>query len=263
METFWLGTHMPSWLQLTDVPLFISRVRLHERKSFPRALAPWALDSGGFSEIGAHGKWTVPPQQYAAEVRRFRDGIGQLAWAAVQDWMCEPIMLHKTGLTVAEHQQRTVESYETLTWIAPDLPWVPVIQGWEATDYLRHVDLYERRGHDLRRFPIVGIGSVCRRQATDEAEAIIREISHFGVNLHGFGFKVLGLRKVSDALVSADSMAWSDSARRKKLLLPECVGSSHACCNNCLRYALKWRAEMLGSLPPMVVPEGPRLRLAA
>jgi hypothetical protein len=27
------------------------------------------------------------------------------------DWMCEPFMLAKTGLSVREHQQRTVTNY--------------------------------------------------------------------------------------------------------------------------------------------------------
>ncbi len=34
---------------------------------------------------------------------RYRDEIGCLLWAAPQDWMCEPWITAKTGLTVAEH----------------------------------------------------------------------------------------------------------------------------------------------------------------
>ncbi|MGW4241176.1 deazapurine DNA modification protein DpdA family protein [Nocardia sp. NPDC004722] len=44
---FYLGTHQPHWLALTDVPLFISDVRLRDRKTFPRARGEWGLDSGG------------------------------------------------------------------------------------------------------------------------------------------------------------------------------------------------------------------------
>ncbi len=248
METFWLGTHRPQWLSKLDVPLFLSRITLAKRVSvYPRARAAWALDSGGFSEIGAHGKWTVPPQQYVAEVRRFHREIGKLKWAAIQDWMCEPIMLQKTGLSVAEHQRRTTWSYETLQFLAPDMPWAPVLQGWTRDDYMRHIDLYESRGHELRRKPIVGIGSVCRRQSTTEAEGIIREINALGIRLHGFGFKVLGLRRVADALVSADSMAWSFNARHNPPR-PECVGL-HKNCANCEKYALWWRAKLLAELP--------------
>ncbi len=34
---------------------------------------------------------------------RYRDEIGCLLWAAPHDWMCEPWITAKTGLTVAEH----------------------------------------------------------------------------------------------------------------------------------------------------------------
>ena len=44
--------------------------------------------------------------------------------------MCEPFMLAKTGLTVAEHQARTVANYLELRSLAPELPFVPVLQGW-------------------------------------------------------------------------------------------------------------------------------------
>ena len=34
--------------------------------------------------------------------------IGRMDFAAVQDWMCEPEIVVKTGLSIAEHQRRTV-----------------------------------------------------------------------------------------------------------------------------------------------------------
>ena len=37
--------------------------------------------------------------------------MGCLAWVAPQDWMCEPFMLQKTGLTVPDHQERTVRNF--------------------------------------------------------------------------------------------------------------------------------------------------------
>ena len=61
---------------------------------------------------------------YAEAVRRYRDEIGQLAFASQQDWMCEPFMLQKTGLTIEEHQRRTVNNFLELQSIAPDLPWL-------------------------------------------------------------------------------------------------------------------------------------------
>ena len=81
--------------------------------------------------------------------------------------------------------------------------------------HLACVGLYTDAGVDLADQPVVGLGSVCRRQASGEAVAIISELRAAGVpHLHGFGFKVLGLRRAGHLLISADSMAWSIEARR-------------------------------------------------
>jgi hypothetical protein len=236
---FWLGTHQPAWLERLDVPLCVSRRRLAGRKRLPRARVPWVLDSGGYSELDLYGEWTVGPEQYVAEARRFAAEMGQLEWAAPQDWMCEEWILEKTGLPLREHQWRTLASYLTLTDMAPDIPWIPVLQGAATEDYLRHADAYLAAGVELERLPIVGVGSVCRRQAMDEAEVIIRQLQP--LNLHGFGFKMTGLRRCWDVLASADSMAWSFAARRQ----PPLPGCTHKHCNNCIIYALQWRDEVL------------------
>src|SRR5205807_2659774 len=109
----------------------------------------WALDSGGFTELRLHGGWLTTAAAYVAAVRRYRDEIGRLEWAAPMDWMCEPFMLAKTGLTVAEHQERTVANYLELRSLAPDLPFVPVLQGWSRDDYRRCATPYEKAGVDL------------------------------------------------------------------------------------------------------------------
>lgn len=241
---FYLGTHVPSWLERTYVPLFISRRRIHMRHKFPRAEGRWALDSGGFSELSLTGKWNVSARQYTQEVRRYSEEIGNMDWAAAQDWMCEPFIIAKTGLSVLEHQRRTVCNYMELMSLAPELPWVPVIQGFEECEYLRCIDMYSHYGVDLSAMPTVGLGSVCRRQGTAMVEKLVRRIQcEYGIRLHGFGFKVLGLERVANALHSADSMAWSMAARRSDRL-PKCCHPGN--CANCLNYALKWRRELLG-----------------
>jgi hypothetical protein len=238
--TFYLGTHKPGWLGVTDVPLFVSARRLRERRELPRARGRWALDSGGFSEIAVHGRWVTGPRAYAGEVGRWAVEVGGLDWAASQDWMCEPAMLGRSGLTVAEHQRRTLANYLELVELRPDLPWLPVLQGWDVADYLAHADAYERAGVEVRgrRF---GLGSVCRRQATAEVARIVRELAGAGVKLHGFGVRKAGLAALAGQLASADSMAWSYRARRGAGAL----GCRHRRCNNCLRWALQWRGAVL------------------
>jgi hypothetical protein len=246
VTTFYLGTHRPNWLALTDAPLFVSRRRLEGYRALPRARGAWALDSGGFSEISLHGAWLLTAAAYVALVRRFAQEVGGMAWAAIQDWMCEPAMLGRTGLDVAEHQRRTVASYLDLRDRAPDLPWVPVLQGWRGDEYLRHVDAYDRAGVDLRALPVVGLGTVCRRQGTAEAEAIVRRLAGLGLRLHGFGFKTLGLARVAAFLASADSMAWSFRARKEGRRL--CRSGQHRNCANCLEWALAWRRRVLDAV---------------
>lgn len=242
---FYLGTHLPNWLgqnRFKGIPLFVSFLRLQKRATFPVSVTKWALDSGGFSELSIRGGWTIPAREYARAVKTIRVEVGRLQWAAIQDWMCEESVLKKTGKTILEHQHLTVQSYLELKNLAPEINWLPVLQGWELKDYLFHMDLYQDYGVDLKSFNLVGIGSVCRRQATKDAEEIIKRVNYEGIRLHGFGFKILGLKNVSDVLYSSDSMAWSFDARRSAPL-PGC--RTHINCANCHRWAIRWYEKVM------------------
>ena len=242
---FYLGTHQPHWLWRAGFPLFVSHRQLARRRSLRPALCRWGLDSGGFTELSLHGRWVTPVGEYAAAAAGYAGRVGGLDFGAPQDWMCEPSMLARTGLPVREHQDRTVASYLELRQIAPDLPWLPVVQGWHLADYLACTDLYGAAGVDLAAAPRVGLGSVCRRQSTAEIAVIVAALARRGLRLHGFGVKTGGLHLYGHLLASADSMAWSYAARREPPL-PNCAG--HANCANCLAYATRWRADLLGRL---------------
>lgn len=243
--SIYLGTNEPAWLPRMTTPLFVARQRLARRKRLPRAAGRWALDSGGFMHLRQNGRWTIAPAQYAAEARRYRDEVGGLDWAAIQDWMCEDEILKKTGLSVREHQTRTIDSYAQLLDIAPEMPWCPVLQGWTPGDYLDHVEQYARRGFQLAALPIVGLGSVCRRQNTARVEMLARQlVEDAGIRLHGFGFKVQGLRRVWSVLTSSDSMAWSLNARKS----PPLEGCTHKHCASCARWALAWLERLQDSV---------------
>lgn len=247
LETFYLGAHHPDWLARAGVPLFVSRRSLAGRKTFPRAIAPWALDSGGFTELDKHGGWMLQARAYAAEVRRFRDEIGLMQWAAPMDWMVEAEKLARTGSTIAEHQARTVANYVELRSIAPDLPWIPVLQGWTLGDYIDHQEAYARAGVELSSLPLVGVGSVCRRERTHSIANLFAWLSSDGLRLHGFGVKKQGLRLASEHMVSADSMAWSFNAYKN--FHERIPGHTHeGSCSNCIEWALGWREEALAKL---------------
>lgn len=245
----YLGTHEPSWLRTAGVPLFVSHRRLSRlRTNLPQAIAPWALDSGGFSELSMYGEWRTTSRDYVNAVARYDVEVGMLDWAAPQDWMCEPDMIAKTGLSVLEHQRRTVANYVELKamWADvsdSDVPFMPVLQGYETDDYLRCMDMYADAGVDLGRIEIVGVGSVCRRQHTGDIRRVFEAILQRdpGLPIHGFGVKSLGLREYGDLLETCDSMAWSYNARRN----PRLPGCTHKSCSNCMLWALNWRRNII------------------
>ncbi|WP_246843331.1 hypothetical protein [Allokutzneria sp. NRRL B-24872] len=246
----YLGIHQPTWLtRIPDIPLLLSHRRLAGRRTLPRAVTTWALDSGGFSELQLHGGWHTPAPSYVHAVRRYTTEIGNLAWCAPQDWMCEPHILKRTGLTVHEHQRRTVQNLLRLRDLAPELPWVPVLQGFTPPDYERCADLYERAGINLDAEPLVGVGSVCRRQHTAEVQQIMGTLAARGLRLHGFGVKISGLARYADALASSDSMAWSKRGRH----VPGCT-PSHRSESNCITFALAWHRQVQERLHPGTEP---------
>jgi hypothetical protein len=236
--TFWLGTHHAADLATSPVPMFLSRRALvldpapegstpatwhrydRQRKTLPRALQPWRIDSAGFTELHLFGEHHVSPQQYAEEVCRYQEEIGLLDGAFVQDWMVEPEVLAITRGSIELHQRKSIASLLLLRTIAPRVPWVPVLQGWSRGDHERHLAMYYANGIDLRCEPVVGVGSVCRRQGMVEADTIVRDLSGCDLHLHVLGYKFTGTPQVLHYVDSADSLAWSFDAREAHVRLP-------------------------------------------
>lgn len=267
--TFYLGAHQPIWIsepRLSEIALFISRNRIASRKKPPPAGTRFALDSGGFTELQKYGRWSISTSEYVSLVEWLRAAYGEsLLWVAPQDWMCEPAVIAGgqmgplrfvgTKLSVEEHQRRTVRNFVDLRNRLGDLV-VPVLQGWKLAEYWRCEEMYLDAGVDLASEPLVCVGSVCRRQSTKEAEAIVTSLASTGLRLHGFGFKRQGIVRCARALVSADSMSWSFAGRKRPNLEHEHIARSQIPgekgkpgaaehCSNCLDYALDWYGEVL------------------
>lgn len=242
---FYLGTDRAAWMD-GDVPMMLSMAQLWRRRRPMVVRCPWALDSGAFSEIAKHGRWTISPTEFVDGVRRV------LAWPGVapdfvgqQDWMTEPHVLAQTGMTIDRHQALTVENLIALREIAPDVPWLPTLQGQTVADYLRHVERWHAAGVDLAAEPRVGLGSVCRRESTGEIEAIVLALD--GLRLHGFGCKAGALRRVGYRLASADSYAWSYAGRRRR----PCNRPGHGRAKSdghCRVWAMEWRDRVLAQM---------------
>lgn len=210
-----MGIHQPSdahWVEAA----FISIHRIATRIS-AFVVGEWILDSGAFSTILKYGGYPEAPEIYAAQIKRWSRN-GKLLAAVTQDYMCEAHMLAITGLTIEDHQRLTIERYDAIA--ACDLGGVylmPVLQGYDPQDYVRHLQLY---GDRIAHGAWVGVGSVCKRNGDPAAiEAVLLAI--LGVRpdmlLHGFGIKTTALQSevVRDALYTADSMAWSLAARKE------------------------------------------------
>ena len=235
------------WLGVAGVPLFVSHRRLARQNSWARAWCGWALDSGAFTEVAQLGGYTTTPQEYVRAIARYAQEIGNLEWAAPQDHMCEPWVLERSRIasTVQAAQRWTVDNFLTLRSLDPAVPVIPVLQGQALDDYWRHVDAYLAAGVDLFAERLVGVGSVCRRQATSDIAELIASLNGAGLSLHGFGVKGHGLRRYGWCLASADSMAWSYTGRQ----IRPCPHRGRASCSNCLEHAMEWRAAVLDTIP--------------
>lgn len=192
---------------------FISVNRLRRYKTLK--VNDWILDSGAFTEILTYGGFRYPVNEYADLVNHFKQ-FGNLEMAVTQDYMCEPDMLKRTGLTVREHQKLTIERYDQLLELT-DVTIMPVLQGYEPEEYAEHVRMY---GDRLKPNMRVGVGSVCKRNGNPEKIiAVLEAIKTVrpDLRLHGFGLKITALSNayIISLLYSADSMAWSMAARKQ------------------------------------------------
>lgn len=214
---FYVGLHQPADSQHFDCAC-ISINRLRGRKK-PLACRDVLVDSGAFTELLNHGRYRHSVAEYAAEVRRLHEtGVVNITAAVAQDYMCEPFMLAKTGLTLEDHQRLTIERYDALVAENLPVPVMPVLQGFSPQSYADHVRAY---GDRLTPGMWVGVGSVCKRQG--DARAIVRVLAAIkevrpDLRLHGFGVKTTALQHagVRQMLDTADSMAWSFAARKER-----------------------------------------------
>lgn len=212
---FYVGLHQPG-----DAKHFASACvsinRLRSRKK-PLACPDVLVDSGAFTELHQHGRYRHSVEEYAADLRRIHEsGVASISAAVAQDYMCEPFMLAKTGLTVEDHQRLTIERYDALVACGLPFPILPVLQGYAPADYVRHIRAYGAR---LTPGMWVGVGSVCKRNSSpDQIVAVLSAIydERPDLRLHGFGVKITALQhpRVRELLYSADSMAWSFNARK-------------------------------------------------
>jgi len=213
MSLFFAGIHHPNKADAVPFAMVSANALRARRSHFP--VNDWIMDSGAFTTVTKHGGYPDSVDEYAEIIRRFST-CGNLLAAVAQDYMCEPFVLKRTGLTVAEHQRLTVERYDQL--LAADtngVPIMPVLQGYEPAEYVDHLRAY---GDRITPGMWVGVGSVCKRNRNPGSVVVVLEAIHAerpDLRLHGFGVKITALRneRVCELFHSTDSMAWSAAAR--------------------------------------------------
>jgi hypothetical protein len=230
MNQFFVGMQHPNY-SWPFKQVFISVNTLTRRQGNFR-VNDWLMDSGAFTQISRFGSFRMTSDEYLEQIYRW-SCCGNLLGAIAQDWMCEPFILAKTGKSIEEHQDLTLQSYNELSdW--SDIYIMPVLQGYQPADYAKHVRMY---GNYLKPGQWVGVGSVCRRNGNPDAiEDILLAIKseRSDLQLHGFGLKRTALLRPSirKLLYSSDSMAWSLASRKQ-------TGDAHE-----PRAALKYAAEI-------------------
>lgn len=211
---FYIGLHQPSDAKHFE-RCMVSVNRLRRRKS-NFAVKTWMLDSAAFTELFRHGHYRHGVEVYAEQIKRWKH-CGQLVSATSQDYMCESFILEKTGLSVTEHQCLTIERYDALTTCDTGVYIMPVLQGYQPSEYIDHIRQY---GERLTLGMWIGVGSVCKRNSDiHQVAAVLLAIKQErpDIRLHGFGLKTTALESnlVRSLLHSADSMAWSFRARKE------------------------------------------------
>lgn len=181
-----------------------------------RKIAPWKinnakdimLDSGGFSFLNRFGDYPFSINVFVDWVDKMNDvNDGKVNFVATPDYPCEMEITRTCGLkTNYERIIATVDKAIECLDGYPDINWLPVIQGYELSEYELCLDLYKERGVNPVRF---AIGSLCRRKKVEKIEFIVKSLISRGLDneIHIFGLCMNGLKSkyLFDNVASCDN----------------------------------------------------------
>lgn len=187
----------------------------------PWAGPEWFIDSGGYSTLDATGEYETTPEEYVAYLAEHeaREGV-EIARYALRDWACERKLLRDNDRNVRVHQNWTIRDHFECLELADErgieAEPVPVLQGHDLREYLRHLDYYRDHGL-LDGTTYLGIGSVCKRENVAEIRDTLerlREEVPSEIRLHGFGItrELLYVPEAVEALDSVDTAGWERKA---------------------------------------------------
>src|SRR6266508_2160990 len=124
-------------------------------------------------------------------------------FATVMDYVCIPSNGKKSEINI-NRIKATIQNEIALRELAPDIPWLPILQGDNFEE--RSEDLELRRALNLLPIEYAGIGSLVGRgiqAAIDTVQSYATESPR--VKFHGFGKPI---RPLPDPVVSAATNSW-------------------------------------------------------
>jgi len=175
----------------------------------PSNVKTMCIDSGGFTAARRWGRYPWSVEQYVEFIRAVSRDV-PLDFCAILDYACEPSVDRSTLETNQERIVATIRNEARCYEAAPDLPWLPVLQGDTLEE--RSFDLAIRKEVGMLPAGYAGIGSICGRGAV----AARRVVKFYADQLpgrvfHGFGMHICALDDdaVYAVVKSWDSYAWT------------------------------------------------------
>lgn len=229
--TFYFTTHPNDMIRTRIIPgshimLVAAASWDDERKRFKIRRPPAdhitsiAIDSGGFTAAQKWGKYPWTPQQYTDFIRETARDV-TLDFCAVMDYACEREVNRITYHTNRQRIKATIRNETALKALAPDLPWLPVLQGNTIEE--RSIDINLRAKIGLLPTTFAGIGSICGRTPSQAQQAIRFYTQHLpGVKFHPFGIHIQALDAddVYWLIKSWDTYSWNWPRGAKNLDRP-------------------------------------------
>ncbi len=180
-----------------------------------------ALDSAGFVAASRYNGFPWDIDEYLDLA-----ASAPWLWWASMDWCVEPEIAHNEDVVldrISGTVRLNVQCFNGADRRGIADRFVPVIQGWHPEHYLRCL---ERMPFALD-FPLVGVGSMCRRHVDGEygihnvLDVLDRAFDGSETRFHLFGLKSQGMSAARShpRVASCDSQAYGVAARQEALKL--------------------------------------------
>jgi hypothetical protein len=170
------------------------------------------LDSGGFSFLNRFGDYPFGVDTFVDWYQMMMDANNKkISFISTPDYPCEEEITRTCKLKTNYERiiatvDKAVECYDK----HPDVPWMPVIQGYEPSEYEMCLSLYRCKGIKPKKF---AVGSMCRRTNIKKIEYHIKNLIEYGLKeeIHIFGLCIRGMKSkyLFDNVDSCDSVAYT------------------------------------------------------